>query len=838
MKRFLVFLAFFCAAMTLCLAFSAHAAEKMPVAYYTFDFGNLTDYSGNGYHGKAVGGKNLTYENADGRGAVLELNNKGLKRDAGASGFQIPVAGLKNAESFTLVMDMYVETDGGNQVWFDLSRGKSSTDSYHYIVGLLAIRDYGINSELGTDVLGASRTKIRAYNHYTYDQAGAWAQLAYVNDGGIAYIYLNGTLAATKDQVYSVKDMLSVDGVTLTVGMPTFWGDLSLDAKLDNVAVYDYALTSADLADLPLPETPVPTGPLTPDEPIGDVYFPQFGANGLVADYYLLNADDLSYGEHVSTYVEKNIDRPSMSDDIEARAGVSDYAAVRWTGRIVAPESGYYVFSSYSDNGIRLYIDGVQLLDWWVNKWDVEQVSEEIYLAKGEAHEFIFEWFEHTGGEHVILRWQNDRRVVKRPIPASAFYLPADTGIPVITAIDTSAANLDKNSGAIGGRITVSGQRLTNAEEFELVRRSGESFLTPLSLTPITVGAETATFELPAGLSAGLYYIRPHYNGIVSRSDADFTVLAVDGEQSRAEYPDPSWQRAAWVNLNGWWDFAFDPDEVGLDEAWYRSDKAYAYKINVPFGWESELSGITDTAYRGQAWYRRTFTLDPAWRAGGKSVVLHFGAVDAKCIVYVNGVEVCRHDGGYTPFEADITAYVTAAENTLAVWVEDKASYGDDGYVALIGKQGHNAPCGYTHTSGIWQTVWLESRGNSYIELAHANPDYQSGAVQFDLSLISASAQTATVELAFESRLWDEAQSADLLTGPTFSFAQSVTLAAGENKISLPAIAIENAKLWSDRTPNLYYGSVTLKDADGHVIDAVQTYFGLRQVYTDVYDGR
>ncbi len=116
MRKRAYLLAFLCVIFVICFGMSAYASDKMPVAYYTFDYGDLTDHSGNGYHGKAVGGRNLTYESADGRGHVLELNNKGLKRDTNASGFQIPTDGLKNAESFTLVMDVYVETEGGNQV--------------------------------------------------------------------------------------------------------------------------------------------------------------------------------------------------------------------------------------------------------------------------------------------------------------------------------------------------------------------------------------------------------------------------------------------------------------------------------------------------------------------------------------------------------------------------------------------------------------------------------------------------------------------------------------------------------------------------------------------------
>ncbi|MBQ8836555.1 MAG: hypothetical protein IJ002_03490 [Clostridia bacterium] len=820
--------------MALCIF--ASATDKMPVAYYTFDFGNLTDYSGNDYHGKAVGGRNLTYESVEGRGHVLELNNKGLKRDTNASGFQIPTDGLTNAESFTLVMDMYVETDGGNQVWFDLSRGKSATDTRHYLVGLLAISSYGMNSEIYSVEVDAAKTRI--YNNYTFDKAGEWAQIAYVNDGGAASIYLNGTLVASGDHAKTVKDMLTVDGTTLTIGMATYWNDLSLDAKLDNVAVYDYALTTEELSSPTVPETPVPDGPITPNEPIGDVYFPELGANGLVADYYLLNEDDLSFGEYKSTYIEKNINYPDASKLIAERAGAVNNVATRWTGRIVAPESGYYTFSSYSDNGIKMYIDGEMVLDWWVTQWDVEQISEEIYLEEGVPHEFTFEWMECSGGAHVILRWENDSRVIKTPIPASAFYLPEDSGVPVITEIDASAANLDMNKGTVSGNITIKGENLGNAEKFELVYRNGASASTPLYFSVLSVSDDTATLALPSGVAAGLYHIKPHYNAIFSHSDDSFVVTAVEGEQSRAEHPDPSWQRETFINLNGWWDFAFDADEVGIDEKWYLGEKEYDYKINVPFGWESALSGITATDYRGQAWYNREFTLDSAWLADGKSVNIHFGAVDAKCIVYVNGTEVCSHDGGYTPFEADITEYVSAGENTVTVWVEDKASYGDDSYVALIGKQGHNAPCGYTHTSGIWQTVYLESRSETYLDFAHANSNYKDGSVQFDLSVISDAAQDLTVEFDFESKIWDEEKSADIATGSEFTYSQSITLAAGENAIEIPAIVIENAKLWSDRVPNLYYGTVTLKDASGNVIDSVSTYFGLRQVYTDIYDGR
>lgn len=821
MKKRIAFLALFIFTLLL-TAFAVDAADGMPVAYYTFEYGDLVDFSGNGYHGTAVGAKKLTFEREVGRGVVLELNNKNLKRDGGANGFKIPVDGLKNAEAFTLVMDVYVETDGGNQVWFDLSRGKSGSDTNHYIVGLLAIRDYGINAELGTKALSTA-VKTRIYNYHTFDKAGQWAQLAYVNDGGTASIYLDGVLVASGDQTYSVKDMLTVDGVALTVGMPAFWADLSLDAKLDNVAVYDYALTPAQLA-----------APTVPDAPLGDVYFSALGANGLLTEYHLLNEADLSFGDCVATYIEDDIDREDMSIVIEEKAGATDYVAVRWTGRIVAPESGNYIFSAYSDNGIRLAVGGEQLLDWWVNKWDVEQISSPVYLEEGEAHEFTFEWFEYTGGAHVVLRWENDRNIIKRPIPKSAFYLPSEETIPVITKINASAVSAE------GGTLAVRGEHLQSAECFELVRRSGASFAEPLYLTVTSLSDSEAVLELPAALAAGLYHIKPHYKNVLSRSDEGFTVPAAPGAQDRAERPDPSWQREDWVNLNGWWEFAFDADEVGLDEQRQNGAEAFPYRINVPYGWESALSGITDTEYRGVVWYRRSFTV--ADLADSERVYLHFGAVDAKCIVYVNGTEVARHNGGYTPFEVDVTAQVQAGENVLTLWVEDKASYGDNTYPALIGKQGHNAPCGYTHTSGIWQTVYMEYRNVTHLAHAKATPHVKArsgeDSVAYTLTVRADKAQTLTASFDFTSKLWDEAAGEDKETGSAFTAEHTFTVDAGESTVEIPAIAIENAKLWSDREPNLYYGSITLTDASGAVLDTVKTYFGLREVYTDIYADR
>ena len=327
-------------------------------------------------------------------------------------------------------------------------------------------------------------------------------------------------------------------------------------------------------------------------------------------------------------------------------------------------------------------------------------------------------------------------------------------------------------------------------------------------------------------------------------SDSQTTDVDKVAEQSsekkgeRTEHPRPDWHREKWMNLNGKWNFVFDDFGVGKDEAWYAGNRKFDKEINVPYPWESELSGIANTEYRGQAWYQREIELDETWLKDNQRVFIYFGAVDAKSTVYVNGTEVGNHDGGYTSFEYDITDYVTNGKNTVTVWVEDEGVYGVNTYTALIGKQGHEAPCGYTHTSGIWQSVYLESRSNTYMNYAHANPNVADSAVTYDLQVKSDTAQDVTVAFEFESKLWDEEKGEDVATGSKVSYSQKVSLAAGVNKFSLDAISIADVKLWDDVTPNLYYGTVTITDENGVVLDEVDTYFGMRQVTTESYDGR
>ena len=171
-------------------------------------------------------------------------------------------------------------------------------------------------------------------------------------------------------------------------------------------------------------------------------------------------------------------------------------------------------------------------------------------------------------------------------------------------------------------------------------------------------------------------------------------------EMPRPEYPRPQFRRADWLCLNGPWQFEVDHGDSGLERG--LVGRELSGTITVPFCPESTLSGVGHTDYLWAVWYRRTVDVPAAWR--GRRTLLHFGAVDYDATVWVDGVQVGRHRGGYTPF----TVELPAGRDSVTVVVRAR----DDVRPAQPhGKQSRvfaNAGCDYTRTTGIWQTVWLE----------------------------------------------------------------------------------------------------------------------------------
>ncbi len=171
----------------------------------------------------------------------------------------------------------------------------------------------------------------------------------------------------------------------------------------------------------------------------------------------------------------------------------------------------------------------------------------------------------------------------------------------------------------------------------------------------------------------------------------------------RPEYPRPQFVRPDWLNLNGVWEFAFDDLDQGAALGWPLGIPLEK-RIIVPFPYQSELSGINDKSVHEIIWYARDFEVPTKWK--NMNVLLHFGAVDYECTVWINGQEVGHNRGGHTPFEFNIAPYLNVGKNRLTVRVFDSQSPAQPRGKQSVTALPHDID--YYCTSGIWQTVWLE----------------------------------------------------------------------------------------------------------------------------------
>lgn len=279
----------------------------------------------------------------------------------------------------------------------------------------------------------------------------------------------------------------------------------------------------------------------------------------------------------------------------------------------------------------------------------------------------------------------------------------------------------------------------------------------------------------------------------------------------RQEYPRPDFVREQWMNLNGRWSF-----ELGRRKT----------EIQVPFVCQSKLSGIGERIAQDHVTYERAFTVPKDWAE--QQVLLHFGAVDYQCDVYVNGSCVGSHTGGQTPFSFNITPYLTWEEEQVRVEVNDPLK---DEKIAR-GKQfweEESKFIWYTPSTGIWQSVWLEPVAATSLSWMHFTPDIDEGTVKIDYRLSECSALPCRVHI--KVRLGDE----EIFHGNMVcnTLYNSLTVDVFRKKAMEGSFHF-TGNYWTPETPILYDVEVQVDEGvSGAMADCVKTYFGMRKIHVE-----
>ena len=266
---------------------------------------------------------------------------------------------------------------------------------------------------------------------------------------------------------------------------------------------------------------------------------------------------------------------------------------------------------------------------------------------------------------------------------------------------------------------------------------------------------------------------------------------ALDREHPLPEYPRPQLRRNSYLNLNGIWEYAITKTA--------EKPAAMQGEIVVPFSPETPLSGVGHILQPDEyLWYRRSVTLPEGFFRGGR-LLLHFGAVDQCCTVWVNGQEAGSHTGGYLPFALDVTELIEGDAFTLELRVTDPT---DTGSLSRGKQRLKNTGIWYTPQSGIWQTVWMECVPENYLRSLRITPKPEENAVHIRLEAD------------------DPAMAAVTICRDGGIIAEGQTDENGESTLTIPA---EELRLWSPENPFLYDAAITLAGGD-----KVESYFGMR----------
>ncbi len=284
----------------------------------------------------------------------------------------------------------------------------------------------------------------------------------------------------------------------------------------------------------------------------------------------------------------------------------------------------------------------------------------------------------------------------------------------------------------------------------------------------------------------------------------------------RPEYPRPQFERPHWLNLNGQWQFEIDAGDSGKERGLHTVGHALQSEITVPFCPESELSGVAHTDFMPAVWYKKIVAVPREWK--GKQVLLQFGAVDYDATAWVNGIEVARHRGGFTPFTAPLLSMATGGDEIeICVRARD-----DNKTPKPRGKQSQklgNYGCFYTRTTGIWQTVWMEPVGTAHLLRPRLTPEVGPGRIRLEQRL-----HGNRPGLIVRATLRDEQGIiTQVSTGNGYDLCPRLDL----------EIPRKRKRLWSIQDPYLYDIDIELLDEAGTILDSCKTYAGLRGLAID-----
>ncbi|HVH08598.1 MAG TPA: glycoside hydrolase family 2 TIM barrel-domain containing protein, partial [Gemmatimonadales bacterium] len=263
-----------------------------------------------------------------------------------------------------------------------------------------------------------------------------------------------------------------------------------------------------------------------------------------------------------------------------------------------------------------------------------------------------------------------------------------------------------------------------------------------------------------------------------------------------AEHPRPDFQREAWQTLNGPWQFQFDGADAGERSAWFERGLPAPRTIVVPFPWGSPLSGVPDSA--AIAWYARRITVPAAWIGPGRRVFFVVGAADWRTTAWLGGRKLGTHDGGYVPFEFELTPFLKDSEPQWLVLRVDDAPRP----FTLEGKQG------YGNARGIWQTPYLEVRGASPLRELRFSPDVDRHRVLVDARLLEPAPRDLTLTLRFMNAEHPVA---------------TARVRRGTDSVAF-VVPFPHPHLWSLADPYLYEVEAAIAG------DRVRSYFGMRKI--------